>query len=283
MRWLLTPLFKRFEGWIDPFVLREDYEPPNRLLAYVWHYVGQVKWAFFALMLYGFANALIEATVFSYVGQLVDMLTRFEASGGAASGWQGLLAAHGGELWTMLFVVAGLRLLVVVYGALIEEQVIVPGFFILMRWQSHKHVIGQSLSFFQNDLAGRISQKVFQSGMATGDMMISLLQVIWFIVIYSFTTAGLLFALHWQLGLVIVVWMIVFVVIASKYVPMVRNHARETAETASGVSGRMVDGYANIQTVKLYGTEDESSGWVLEAMRTHRLDQMAYYLKIQRL
>ncbi|MEM9331152.1 MAG: ABC transporter ATP-binding protein [Pseudomonadota bacterium] len=267
---ILDPVFRLFEGWIDPFQPRENYEPPNNLLKYVWFYVGQVKWAFFALLLYGFANAIVEAVVFSFVGQLVDVLTQFEASGDKSAGWEGLLTDHGFTLLYMLLVVAVLRVAVVTFGALMEEQVIVPGFFILMRWQSHKHVIGQSLSFFQNDLAGRISQKVFQSGMATGDMMISLLQVIWFIIVYAVTTAGLLFALDWQLGIVISIWIFLFVCIARYYVPLVRSHAKTTAETASGISGRMVDGYSNIQTVKLHASESEEDDWVLQATKTHQ-------------
>ncbi|MEM9279762.1 MAG: ABC transporter ATP-binding protein, partial [Pseudomonadota bacterium] len=106
---LFDSVFRLFESWIDPFKPRDDYEPPNRLFAYVWHYVGQVKWAFAALLLYGFANAIVEATVFSFVGQLVDVLTQFEVGGGKASGWDGLLASHGYTLLYMLLVVAVLR------------------------------------------------------------------------------------------------------------------------------------------------------------------------------
>ena len=267
---LFDPVFRLFEGWIDPFKPRSQYEPPNRLLSYVWFYVSQTRWAFAALLIYGFLNAIVEAAVFSYVGQLVDVLTQFEAEGDKASGWSGLIADHGSTLLMMLLVVSVLRVLVVTFGALVEEQVIVPGFFVMMRWQSHKHVIGQSLSFFQNDLAGRISQKVFQSGMATGDMMIALLQVIWFVAIYATTTAGLLFVLDWQLGVAITIWMALFYAIARYYVPKVRDHARQTAETASGISGRMVDSYTNIQTVKLHASENEEEDWVLEATKKHR-------------
>ncbi len=266
---VLDAVFKFFESWIDPFKPRKDYEPPNKFLGYVWHYVSQVKWAFLALLLYGFANAVVEAVVFSYVGQLVDILTQFETQGKRTTGWDGLLTEFGNSLLIMFLVVAILRATVVTFGALIEEQVIVPGFFMMMRWQSHKHVIGQSLSFFQNDLAGRISQKVFQSGMATGDMMISLLQVIWFVAIYAVTTAGLLFALDWQLGLVITIWIAAFYAIARFFIPKVRDHARKSAETGSGVSGRLVDSYANIQTVKLHGGEVHDD-FILEAMKTHQ-------------
>lgn len=266
---MFDKVFSFFEGWIDPFKPRDNYEPPNKFLGYVWHYVSQVKWAFAALLIYGFINAIVEAVVFSYVGQLVDILTQFEAQGKHASGWDGLLAEFGNSLLVMFFVVAILRAMVVTFGALIEEQVIVPGFFMLMRWQSHKHIIGQSLSFFQNDLAGRISQKVFQSGMATGDMMISLLQVIWFVVIYAVTTAGLFFALDWQLGLVIALWIVAFYAIARYFIPKVRDHARKSTESGSTVTGRMVDSYSNIQTVKLHGDKAQD-GFLLEAMRNHQ-------------
>ncbi len=266
---LFEPVFRLFEGWIDPFQPRSSYEPPNKLLAYVWFYVSEVRWAFFALLAYGFLNAVVEATVFTFVGGLVDLLTQFQEAGLKETGWAGLVDAFGGTLLYMVLVVAVLRALVVAWGALIEEQVIVPGFFVMMRWQSHKHVIAQSLSFFQNDLAGRISQKVFQSGMATGDMMIGLLQVIWFIVVYAITVAGLLAALDWQLGLVVVIWIATFIAIARIYVPRVRDNARVTAETASVMSGRMVDGYTNIQTVKLHGSNSREDDWVLESMQAH--------------
>ena len=263
-------VFRFFEGMIDPFRYRRDYEPPNRLLGYVWHYVSQTRWAFAALLVYGFVNALVEATVFAFVGEIVDVLTAFQESGLKGTGWSGLLESSGWALLYMLAVVAVLRAVVVIVGALIEEQVIVPGFFVMMRWQSHKHVVGQSLSFFQNDLAGRISQKVFQSGIATGDMMISLLQVIWFIVVYAVTTVGLLATMDWQLSAVIIVWIIAFYLIASHFVPLVQEHSRITAETASVMSGRMVDSYTNVQTTKIYGSEQQEDLWVLDSMKVHR-------------
>ncbi|MFZ1813586.1 MAG: ABC transporter ATP-binding protein [Rhizobiaceae bacterium] len=259
-------LYRLFEGWIDPFRPLDDYEPPNRLLAYVWHYASQAKWAFVAMLVYGFANALIEAGLFTFVGWLVDILTQTEAAGLRGQGWSGLLDGHYTTLFFMLMVVAVGRALVIAFGALIEEQVIVPGFFTLMRWQSHKHVIAQSLTFFQNDLSGRIAQKVFQGGQATGDMMIALLQIIWFIAIYAVTTLGLLTSLDWRLGGVVVVWIGLFVAIAFRYVPQIRHHGRLTAEAGSVVTGRMVDGYTNITTVKLHGDGGEEEVFIREAM-----------------
>ncbi|MEZ5790780.1 MAG: ABC transporter ATP-binding protein [Nitratireductor sp.] len=263
---MLDPVYRLFESWIDPFKPRQDYEPPNRLLAYVWYYVGQAKWAFAAMLLYGFLNAVIEASLFTFVGKTVDILAAAETSGLKAQGWSGLAQNHGWQLLVMLGVVAVGRGIVIAYGALIEEQVIVPGFFTMMRWQSHKHVIAQSLGFFQNDLSGRIAQKVFQGGQATGDMMIALLQIIWFIAVYAATTLTLLSSLDIRLGGVVVLWIIAFVVIARKYVPLIRHHGKLTAEAGSLLTGRMVDGYSNIVTVKLHGASSSEEHFIREAM-----------------
>ena len=249
---LLDPLYRLVEGWIDPFRPRDDYEPPARLIPYLWFYVRQAKWAFVAMGVFGTLNALIEALVFSFMGEIVDMLDVFQSTDGEG-GWNALLAEHGTTLAWMVGIAFFARIVVVLVGALIEEQAIVPGFFMLMRWQSHKHVVAQSLSYFQNDLAGRITQKVQQSGHAAGDMMISLLQTIWFISAYAVTTFGLLFALNSRLGLYVIVWVAAFLLIARYYIPRIRSRGEKTAEAGSVLTGRLVDGYTNISTVKLYG------------------------------
>ncbi len=262
---LFDPLYRFFERRIDPFAARPDYEPPDRLLPFVWHYVGQTRWAFVALLVYGFVNAVVEAGLFAFVGQIVDILAAAKASGANSLGWDGLIAGHGGQLLFMLTVIAVLRTLVIAYGALIEEQVIVPGFFTLMRWQSHRHVIAQSLSYFHNDLAGRIAQKVMQGGMAAGDMMVALLQIIWFVVVYAATTFGLLVSLNAGLGGLIAVWIVAFVAIAAYFVPRIRKRGRDAAEAASVLSGRIVDAYANIALVKLHASRDVESDHVRPA------------------
>ena len=264
---LLDPIYRRFEAFVDPFRPRPDYEPPDRLIGYVWYYVSQAKWAFVALLIFGFLNAIVEAALFTFVGRIVDIMAAAEESGLRDEGWSGLWRGYGRELALMLGVVAVGRAVVVAWGALIEEQVIVPGFFTMMRWQSHKHIIRQSLSFFQNDLSGRLTQKVMQAGQATGDMMISLLQIIWFIAVYAVTTMGLLLSLDWRLGLVVAVWIGLFILIAYTFIPRVRHHGKLVAEAGSVVSGRLVDGYTNITTVKLNARSQAEEAFVSGAMR----------------
>ncbi|MGI9402578.1 MAG: ABC transporter ATP-binding protein [Rhizobiaceae bacterium] len=263
---VLDSFLKWLEGLIDPFKPRHSYEPPNRLLAYVWFYVRQARWAFLAMLIYGFVHALVEAALFSFVGRIVDIMADAEATPVYRESWDSLISEYGTELFAMLAIVVIGRALVIAWGALIEEQVIVPGFFTLMRWQSHKQVISQSLSYFQNDLSGRLAQKVLQSGQAAGDMMISLLQIIWFVAVYALTTVGLLAALDFRLGIAVFIWIAVFAVIARYFIPQVRHHGKLVAEAGSVVSGRLVDGYTNIVTVKLNSGSGDEETFVHEAM-----------------
>src|SRR5680860_221564 len=152
---LLGSFLNWLESRVEPFTARADYYPPNKFIAYVWYYVKQAKWAFLLLLVFGFFNAAIEATVFSYVGKLVEILPDFSPA--KDGGWHGLIAAAGPTLVQMLFITVLARVFVVLVGTVVEEQVIVPGLFTLIRWQSHMHVVRQSLSFFQNDLTGSIA------------------------------------------------------------------------------------------------------------------------------
>lgn len=255
---LIRSVFRLFESWIDPYYRRGDLRPPRSLGAFIWYYVGQAKGPFLAMAALGGAVAMLEAALFWFVGHLVDILDKVNPG----EGWNGLLSGHGGALLGMVFVVLVVRFLVVSLGALVEEQVVVPGFLNLVRWQAYLHVSRQSVSFFQNDFSGRIVTKVWSAGQATGDLVVSLLQVVWFIVIYAASTIALVGGLDWRLALMIAVWIGVFSLLARYFVPRIRRHARNAAEASSMLNGRMVDAYANIQTLKLFGREEQNDAYI---------------------
>lgn len=241
-------LFELFEQWIDPFRERGLATPPKTGLAFLVYFVRQVRWPFALMLVLGGITAIIEASIYSFIGDIVDMLQ----SDQRATFFQ----THGPALLLMVFVVLVLRTLVTTLTALVEEQTVVPGFYNLVRWQSHQQVMGQSLSYFQDDFSGRISQKVWQAGQAAGEFMITLLQTAWYIFVYALTTLLLVADLDWRLGGLVGVWLAAFCVVAWHFVPRVRVEAKNVAHAASGVTGRLVDTYSNIQTVKLFGTPD---------------------------
>lgn len=251
-------VFRLFEQWVDPYAAAEPASPRASTLGFMIHYVRQARWPFLAMIVLGGCVAFLEVALFYFVGRLVDLLE----SADPAAGWQGLVDQHGGELLFMLAVVMIGRFVIAPLVTLVEEQTVVPGFFNLVRWQAYTHISRQSLSFFHDEFAGRVVSKVWQSGQAMGDFMVSLLQVAWFIAIYAVTTLALVGQLDWRLAAIVALWLVAFVLVARHFVPRIRERARETAEAASSINGRLVDGYANIQTLKLFGREEENDRYI---------------------
>jgi ATP-binding cassette subfamily B multidrug efflux pump len=255
---LIDRIYAVFENWIDPFGKTGDLKPPREPVAYFRHYISQAKLPFIVMLAIGGIVALVEAGLFYFVGRLVDVLDQSEAS----AGWPGLLEAHGLELAFMLLVVVVIRFAFTWVLAMIEEQTVQMGFFNMVRWQSYAHVARQSLSFFQNDFAGSISQKVWQSGGAIGDFVVSIVQVVWFMLVYTLTTLVLVAQLDWRLAALVLVWIALFSVLARHYVPRMRRYSAATAENASALNGRIVDSYSNVMTLKLFGNADTDDRYV---------------------
>lgn len=257
-------IFQKLESLIDPFEEVEGDPPPSKATAFVWHFVRQAKWAFAAMVAFGSLVALFEAATFYFIGLIVDLLSSIERS----AGWHGLIEAYGFELSLMLFVSLFLRVIVVTSGAILEEQIIIPGFFNRVRWQAHRHISRQNLPFFQDDFAGRIATKIMQVGQATGDLMITALQVVLFIIIYAITTMTMVASLDWRLSVLVGLWIAVFICLARYFVPRVRRSAREMAEMGSMLNGRMTDSYANIQTLKLFATDEQNDHFLKDGIKT---------------
>ncbi len=249
----MKSLYRVFEAWIDPFAAGPQEAPPRGGFAFLFYFVRQCRWPFVAMLVLGGLTAAVEASVYTFIGSIVDMLQTGER--------ETFFSTHGRALLAMAFVVLVVRALVAILTALVEEQVVVPGFFNLVRWQSHQQVMRQSLSYFHDEFSGRISAKIWQGGQAAGDFMVNLLQTVWYIFVYALTTLFLVGSLDWRLGAAVVIWLAGFSLVARHFVPRVRQAAKNVASAGSAVSGRLVDTYANIQTVKLFGrSEDEEQG-----------------------
>jgi len=244
---------------------------PRGGIAFLFYFVRQVRWPFLAMLVLGGASAFVEVAIFNFLGTLVDLLE--------TGNRETFFSDHGWTLIGMAVVVIIVRVIINSLTALVEEQTVVPGFFNLVRWQCHQRVMKQSLSYFQDDLAGRLSQKVLHSGMSAGDFMINLLQVAWFIVVYALTTLVLVADLDIRLGLLVALWLACFAVAARIFVPRVRVAAKDLAHAYSGVTGRLVDTYTNIQSVKLFGSVAEENRGARGAVEIF-LDKMKVFTRL---
>ncbi|RUU49777.1 ABC transporter ATP-binding protein, partial [Mesorhizobium sp. M7A.T.Ca.TU.009.01.1.1] len=203
---MMTAVYRWFENWVYPFREPANLRPPTSVGGFLWHYVGQAKFAFFAMLVIGGIAPLVEAGLFYFVGRLVDILDQLPAE----RSWHALWAAAGPELVFMAVVVLVIRTVIVGLSALVDEQTITPGFYNLVRWQAHRHVSRQSYAFFQNDFAGRIATKVWQAGQATGDLMESFIEVVWFMIVYTVTKLALVAGLDLRLAVQGVIWIFAF-------------------------------------------------------------------------
>ncbi len=247
----LNPVNRWFSDLLDPFRQSRSNEPPADALGFFWHYLRQAKAPFAALLFVSGTVALIDAAVFYFVGRLVDLLGATSPS----DGWQGLLANHGWELLAMAAVVLFGRTLFSWLLIALEGVTISLSFHSMVRWQAWLHVSRQSMTYFNNDFAGSIAQKVWQSGPSVGDFSINVIQTGWYIVVYTVTTLVMVATLDYRLALIVMIWLGVFGVIAWRSLPRIRHYTAETAEANSALHGTVVDAFSNITTLKLFGTD----------------------------
>ena len=258
MRTMIGAFLRRFEHFVDPVRVDTVAQPPDRLLPFIWYFARQVKWLWAAFLVAGLAVSLVEISLFTFVGRLIDLLSVADP----ATIW----ADHGLTFLFMALVVLVVRVLVQVISSLIEHQMIVPGFFNLVRWQSHRYVARQSMAFFQNDFAGRIATKIMQVGQSAGDFLINLMQSLWFFVIFSVSTFALFLDLDWRLALTVAFWLAGYVLLARTLIPDIRQAAKRAADMRSVFNGRIVDSYTNIQTIKLFGRIGQEDAFVRQGL-----------------
>ena len=247
-----------FETWIDPFGKSGAVRPPDTIWAFLWYYLSQAKAPYVAVLVFTGLTSLFEALFFYYMGRLIDLLETTDAAGG----WAGLLAAHGPELAIMLAVVVIGRFIAPVLQALVEEQTIGRGFTTMVRWQTYAYVSRQSIRFFNDDFAGRLVTKVSQAAQSLAEFVASVIQIGWALTIFAGTTIFLFAQLDLRMAALVVVWIGLILLMARYFVPRMRSRAAENAENASVLNGRITDSFANIQTLRLFGTAEGNDGYV---------------------
>ena len=250
--------FGPFERWIDPFRPDPKAEMPDRPLAFVLYFLGQARWPFIVFLALSGLIGLIETSLFWFVGVIIDTLN------GASP--ETVWTDHAWLFAGMAFVLLVLRTTAWTLSALINEQSIVSTFFQLVRWQTHRRVLRQSYRFFQDDFAGRVAQKIMQSGQSLGDFAINIINSIWFFVVFAVSSIGLFAALDLRLALVLVVWFAVYLTIVLKVMPHVRARSRAMVNQRSILNGRIVDAYTNIATVKLFAGATHEDDFAREAL-----------------
>ena len=259
-------MFRWFETRIDAFPEDPPARPPDTLLAFYAYFIRPVWPVFAVLLVAGLLGSLIEVSLLAFVGSLVDMMKAAETA-------EAFLADHGRILLWMAFVAMVARPVVSTAHDLIKNQVIAGPVSNRVRWLTHRYVLRQSLSFFQNDFAGRVANKIMQAAPALRDSVVQLIDAIWYAAVQWVGAAVIFAAADWRLLLPLIVWLTAYMGALLYFVPRIKERSTEAAEARSMLVGRIVDSYTNILTVKLFAHADREDDYARDALD----DQMSKF------
>ena len=254
-------MFAFLERQLKPTQAPAQAEPPASLLAFYWHYARQARRLFLALFAAGFVVALLDTMIPVFIGRVVTLLTSNPPDQLFDKFWPLLLL--------MAFVLLVARPIAMVTQALIANQAIAANVSNRIRWQSHWHVVRQSWSFFQNDFAGRIATRVMQTGPAIRESVVALLTAVWYILVYGTGALILLARADPWLALPVVLWFAGYSAMLRFFVPRMRDRSKDMTEIRSMLTGRIVDSYTNILTVKLFARARDEDAYVRDAIDSH--------------
>ncbi|MCY4049953.1 MAG: ABC transporter ATP-binding protein [Gammaproteobacteria bacterium] len=255
---IFQPLYHWFEQFRTPFPEELPEKPPNTLHGFIAHYARP----FWPLILVGSilstVIALTEVYLFAFMGSLVDWLTTSDRT----TFWE----THSTKLILIsLLIVVVLPLLKIIYESLLHQGIL-GNFAMRTRWEIHRYLLRQSVGFFQSDFAGRIAAKMMQTSLGVRDTVVNLTEVLLYIAVY-FGGALILFAQSdLRLTLPLLLWVVSFVVILYVYLDRMRIASYEQAEARSMVTGRVVDSYTNISTVKMFAHANHEDRYAREGM-----------------
>ncbi|WP_170430718.1 ABC transporter ATP-binding protein [Ruegeria arenilitoris] len=255
-------MFRYFENLVDPFVAYTETDtPPTRLWPFMLDYSRPFMGVFFWAALISVIVAAVEVGLIYYMGRVVDLL-----SGPPAEVWQ----AHGTELILMAVFVLLLRPMLHVFDVLLLNNTILPNFGTLIRWRAHKHVLRQSVGWFENDFAGRIANRIMQTPPAAGEAVFQVFDAISFSIAYLIGAAILLMAADPRLLLPLLIWLVLYGLLVRWTVARVGPASQAASDARSAVTGRVVDSYTNIHSVKMFAHDEQELDYAREAIEETR-------------
>jgi ATP-binding cassette, subfamily B, multidrug efflux pump len=251
-------LFNWFERRIDPYPSEEPTPPRAGLLPFLWSCVDGLRVYILALMVLTALIGGFEAFLFSMMGKVVDWL----ATTAPAQLW----IERGDALMWMVALIVGSPIVVALHS-MIKLQTLQGAFPMRLRWNFHRLMLAQSMGFYQDEFAGRVSAKVMQTALAVRDTVMLFADIMVFLVIYFATSALILGELGLWLMVPLLCWVVLYACAVKFFVPRLARTARAQADARSLMMGRITDAYSNIATVKLFSHASRESGYAKNAMQ----------------
>ncbi len=251
-------MLRFFEKLTEPFPSAEPTQPPHGLWAFCRHYSQGMVLPLLVMASLTALLAMLEVSLFGFMGQLVDWLIEKDP----ATLWQ----TEKDTLIRMgLLTAIGIPLLVLLHSAVIH-QMILGNFPMAIRWQAHRYLLKQSVSFYQNDFAGRIATKVMQTALAVRETATKLLDVMVYVLVYFGSMLYLVADADFRLVSPLLVWLLCYIGLNIYFVPRLKAVASRQADARSEMTGRIVDSYTNINTIKLFSHTSREADYAKDSM-----------------
>ena len=233
-------------------------QPPSTLFAFCRHYTKGMELSLVLMSISAAMLAILEVSLFSYMGQLVDWLTAYTP--------ETLFVEQKSELIKMAVMLLLVLPVVVFFHSAILHQALLGNYPMSIRWLAHRYLLRQSVSFYQNEFAGRIATKVLQTSLAVRETVTKLLDVLMYIVVYFGSMVFLVAEADWRLMIPLLVWLVLYICVQLYFVPRLKKIASSQADARSEMTGRIVDSYTNISTIKLFSYTQREEQYAKQSM-----------------
>ncbi|ELI5719341.1 ABC transporter ATP-binding protein [Vibrio fluvialis] len=251
-------MYKKFESFTQAFPQDEPQRPPNTLWAFCRHYTKGYEKPLMVMALLSTTIAIIEVSLFGFMGQLVDWLS--------TSNPETFLEENRHTLISLsMLLLVGMPILVSIYSLLIH-QTMLGNYPMSIRWLAHRYLLKQSLSFYQDEFAGRIATKVMQTALSVRETVMKTLDVFVYVAVYFTAMVVMLAQADWRLMIPMLLWLAAYIMIQIRFVPKLKKVSAEQADARSLMTGRIVDSYTNIATVKLFSHSRRETEYAEEGM-----------------
>ncbi|MBB1250434.1 ABC transporter ATP-binding protein [Rhizobium sp. G21] len=251
-------MFAWFESRVNPYPVEEPARPPATLFAFILHYSRPVMFWLILMAVVTAAIGVGEVMLFNFLGQIVDWLAKSDPKTFFADEGDTLLAMGA----FALIVLPGL----VVFQSLIVHQVLLGNYPMIGRWQMHRYLLRQSMTFFANEFAGRVATKVMQTSLAVREVAMKVLDVFVYVLSYFISMFAVVGMADWRLMGPLALWVVCYAGLLTYFVPRLRKISEKQADARSMMTGRIVDSYTNIATVKLFSHAGREEAYAKRGM-----------------
>ena len=252
-------MFKLLEDAVDPFPNQVVEQPPSSLLAFIWHFTKPFRFLLSVLFITSAIIAAVEVYMLSAIGQLIDWMQVGDQNT--------FFQVHGTSLTGMLVLILIIWPLLHWVDSMVENQGLLGNFAMQIRWRAHRYLLRQSNDFFANDFSGRIATKVMQTALSVRDSVVSVNGLMVYVGVYFSSSAVIFMSNDWRLVIPLLVWFCAYIAVMRFFLPALKRVSTEQSDARSIMTGRVVDAYTNIQTVKMFSTNNDEEQYAKNSMQ----------------